>query len=73
MKTETPTNKYLEFRDALADDPDWAWSWHCNIAMAACDEGVDRETADKITRRFMRLAYCFHCEQREDGKIAIIQ
>lgn len=29
--------------------------WHCNLAMAAVDEGVDRATADRIADRFMRL------------------
>lgn len=40
---------------ALQDDPGYAWSWHCNIAMAAVDEGVDHGTANHAAARFMRL------------------
>ena len=42
---------------AMQSDPDYAWSWHCNIAMAMQDEGVDREKANKGAARFMQLAF----------------
>ena len=41
----------------FANDEGYAWSWHCNIAMACYDEGVDREIANKIASRFMKLAF----------------
>lgn len=28
---------YSELKEALQDDPDYAWSWHCNIAMNLMD------------------------------------
>jgi len=27
-------------KKAIGDDPSYAWSWHCNIAMAAHDSGA---------------------------------
>ena len=40
---------------AIRNDPDYAWSWHCNIAMAAMDEGVDHLTANKLAARFLMI------------------
>ena len=40
-------------RKVLKEDPEYAWSWHCNIAMAAFDEGLDHEHANKAAGRFM--------------------
>lgn len=39
--------------DALHNSPQYAWSWHCNIAMAAYDEGLDHYRANKAAARFM--------------------
>lgn len=39
---------------ALRDDPDYAWSWHCNVAMAAFDEGLSHYAANKAAARFLR-------------------
>lgn len=41
--------------DALRADPDYAWSWHCNVAMSALDEGLDHYRANKAAARFMSL------------------
>lgn len=38
---------------ALKEDSGYAWGWHCNIAMAAVDEGVDRDVANFAARRFL--------------------
>ena len=43
--------------EALRDDPSYAWSWHCNIAMSAYDEGVEHKKANEIASRFMQLAF----------------
>ena len=44
--------------DALAhrirSDEGYAWGWHCNIAMASVDEGMDRDAANRAAARFMR-------------------
>lgn len=42
---------------ALNSDPDYAWTWHCNIAGCALDEGVDHATANRIAARFMKSAF----------------
>ena len=41
--------------DAMRADPEYAWSWHCNIAMAFVDEGGDHAMANHAAARFMRL------------------
>lgn len=38
---------------ALKTDPDYAWTWHCNVAMAALDEGLGHYEANKAAARFM--------------------
>ena len=41
--------------NAIRNDPDYAWSWHCNIAMAAMDEGVNHVAANKLAARFLMI------------------
>ena len=48
---------FYRLRDEVRADQDYAWSWHCNIAMAAQDEGVDHETANKAANRFMQICF----------------
>jgi hypothetical protein len=40
---------------ALRDDPDYAWSWHCNLTMMAQDAGAARSVADEGSARFLQL------------------
>lgn len=40
---------------AMQADPEYAWSWHCNIAMAFVDAGGDYYTANQGAARFMKL------------------
>ena len=40
--------------DAMRADPDYAWTWHCNIAMAFVDEGGDHGLANHAAARFLR-------------------
>ena len=40
---------------ALIADPDYAWSWHCNITMAQVDEGNDHAIAEHGAQRFLSL------------------
>jgi hypothetical protein len=40
---------------ALQADPDYAWSWHCNLAMPVMDAtGVTHRTANEAGARLMR-------------------
>ena len=41
--------------DAMRADPDYAWSWHCNVAMSFVDAGGDAYAANQGAARFMRL------------------
>lgn len=41
----------------LGVDPDLAWTWHCNIACCAMDEGMDHDKAQRVAERFMKLAF----------------
>lgn len=40
---------------SMRSDPDYAWSWHCNVAMSFVDAGGDHYTANQGAARFMRL------------------
>jgi hypothetical protein len=50
-------------KKAMEEDEDYAWSWHCNIAMAAYDEGLSHKKANKAANRFMKL--CFGIDTKE--------
>jgi len=40
---------------AMQQDPEYAWGWHCNIAMAFVDAGGDHYTGNQGAARFMKL------------------
>ena len=40
---------------SMQKDPEYAWSWHCNIAMAFVDAGGDRYTGNQGAMRFMKM------------------
>ncbi len=44
-------------RRAMRDDPGYAWTWHCNIAILLLDEGVAHDRANSRASGFMRLAF----------------
>lgn len=46
-----------EVRAALHADPEYAWSWHCNIAMASVDEGMEHAAANRAAARFMHNCF----------------
>ena len=41
---EVPTNAYRTFSKALQDDPGYAHTWYCNIAMPIFDEAAGKLT-----------------------------
>lgn len=47
------TNPFKEFIVALQNDKEMQWSYHCNIACAIMDEGIDSKTANLAAERFM--------------------
>jgi len=44
-------------KQAFKDDPEYAWAWHCNLAMAAYDEGLPKPAANRSAARFMSIAF----------------
>jgi hypothetical protein len=41
----------------MRSDEGYAWSWHCNLAMAAYDEGLEHHAANRAAARFMDSAF----------------
>ena len=48
---------YEQFCRALAADFDWAWSWHCNLAVMAQDAGAPHLAANERAADFMERAF----------------
>lgn len=44
-------------RLAMQNDNDWAWTWHCTIAMAAIEAGASPIKANEQAADFMRHAF----------------
>jgi hypothetical protein len=44
-------------KKAMKEDPGYAWSWHCNVAMASIDNGMDPAAANRAASRFMSWAF----------------
>lgn len=44
-------------RSAMHNDPGYAWAWHCNVAMASVDEGMEHKAANRAAARFMYAAF----------------
>jgi hypothetical protein len=49
-------------------DQELAWGWHCNIAMAAVDEGVDAKVANRAAARFMKNCFDVNVHEFEQWK-----
>lgn len=48
-------------KQAMADDPGYAWAWHCNIAVPIMDAtGVSHETANEAAAHLMQ--HLFDCD-----------
>ena len=52
-------------KKALNNDPDYAWGWHCNLAMSSFDEGMDRPSANRAAARFMQICFGVDTTQNE--------
>ena len=48
---------FFILKKAMKDDPDYAWSWHCNIAVTAQDAGAPYGVANEGAARFMKLCF----------------
>jgi hypothetical protein len=59
-----------ELTEVIRTDPEYAWSWHCNIAIAFQDEGGEWEASNRAAARFMRSLFGVepaHPINREDS------
>ena len=55
-------------KKAFKNDPEYAWSWHCNITMAAFDEGLSISKANRVSARFMRNAFDIDMTKHDNFK-----
>ena len=56
---------------AMKADYGYAWAWHCNIAMASVDEGMERAAANRAAARFMHT--CFGVDtSKEPAPIGVV-
>ena len=44
-------------KSAIQADNDYAWTWHCNVAMPFADEGGSHEQANRAAARFMQTCF----------------
>lgn len=51
------TTPFQELQKQLKEDEGYAWSWHCNIACAIQDVGVDHATSNKAASLFMERLF----------------
>lgn len=43
--------------ETMKNDPEYAWSWHCNLAMLAVDAGACHDKANIRAADFMLSAF----------------
>jgi hypothetical protein len=55
-------------KQAINSDPDYAWSWHCNIAVTQQDAGVSHEMSNDGAARFMKLCFDADVEKYKPKK-----
>ncbi len=58
--TKTPNRIQAAFeilKSAMRDEPGYAWTWHCNIAVASADEGLTHAASNAAAARFMKLCF----------------
>lgn len=48
------TEALVVLETAMIKDPEFAWGWHCNIAVAMQDEGVSYAVSNAGAARFMK-------------------
>lgn len=63
----------MNTKEAMKDDIEYAWGWHCNIAVSAMDEGLDHSASNRAAARFMKNAFdidttkCEHFNDTQKG------
>lgn len=54
---KTPAGALKILSRAMKEDEGYAWGWHCNLACAAMDEGLDHAAANRAAARIMQAAF----------------
>ena len=57
-------------KDAMKEDPSYAWSWHCVVACSSQDEGMEHAASNRAAARFMRQAFevdTSHCAVQQNA------
>lgn len=53
-----PIGPYAELKKHIEDHADYAWAWHCNLAMPVMDElGCTHEQANRAGARLMSILF----------------
>lgn len=66
--SEEITKALETLRKSMVDDPEYAWSWHCNVAMSSYDEGLSHQKANKAAARFMNKCFGINTTKNEHYK-----
>lgn len=66
--SEEVVKSFEIIRQELINDPEYAWSWHCNIAMCSYDEGLSLLKANKAAVRFMKVLFGIDTSKNEHYK-----
>lgn len=53
----TIADAYDRLKQAMQDDSIYAWGWHCNVAVASQDEGMEFMASNRAAARFMFNAF----------------
>lgn len=56
-QAEAIPTAFAVLKAALQSDPEYAWSWHCNVAMMFVDAGGDHHVGNQGAARFMKLCF----------------
>jgi hypothetical protein len=46
-------SSFEELKEAIQNDPDYAWSWHCNLAVPMQDEGMSPYSSQLAASRIL--------------------
>lgn len=77
MDYMTTAAAFNTLQEAIKTDAEYAWAWHCNIAVHAADAGCDMLTANLGAARFMdatfgvdtaKSPYWSHCQWAKDER-----
>lgn len=52
-----PVQAIASLSTAFSAAPEYAWSWHCNLACAGMDAGLNHQAANVMAGNFMKLAF----------------